>query len=113
MMYMDKGKRSSESTFTAVRHSENSSPRTGPRKEGGESATQTVEVFAANQVDKISKGRRKRKVIAQKCKDTTSVGRTIVDQPTVRFPSLHDREHNLEVKILPTNQSYIQKLQPT
>ncbi|KAK1385652.1 Protein ALWAYS EARLY 3 [Heracleum sosnowskyi] len=98
-MSMEKGRRSSESTPTAVKHSENSSPRTGPRKEGGDSATPTVDVLAANQVDKISKGRRKRKMIIQKPKDKTSVVRTFVDQPTVRFPSPHERGHNLEKRL--------------
>lgn len=102
-MSIEKGRRSSESTPMVVRHSENSSPRTGPKKEGGDSATPTVDIFATNKVDTISIGRRKRKMIIQERKDTTSVGRTFVDQPTVRFPSLHDKEHNLEVKILPTN----------
>ncbi|KAL8100354.1 protein ALWAYS EARLY 3-like [Apium graveolens] len=92
-MSMDKGRRSSEGTPTAARHSENSSPRIGPRTEGGVSATPTVDVLSANQVDKISKGRRKCKLIIQKHKETTSMG------TTVRFPSLHDGEHNLEKRL--------------
>lgn len=86
---MTKGKRSSQSgSPKLVRHPENSSSSTDPRKEGGDSALSTFHIPFNKQVDTTIKVRSRRKMKLQKPQSYTDLklpDKIVSKQPGLTF----------------------------